>query len=198
MTRVMTRIGPADHGRRMSLDEFDRAEGEAGYLYELSRGVITVVDVPKQKHIAQMAALRRQLWAYAVAHPGQIWDIAGGADCKILLSDLESERHPDLAIYRTPPPKGQDVWSSWVPDLVIEVVSPGSEQRDYVEKREEYLAFGVKEYWVVDAARQEVLVLQRYRGKWKEQVVKQGAGYQTPLFPGLALDFTQVWQAAAE
>ncbi len=29
-------IGPEDHGRRMSLDEFDQAVGAEGYLYELN------------------------------------------------------------------------------------------------------------------------------------------------------------------
>ena len=31
------RIGPADHGRRMSLQEFLDAEEEEGYRYELAR-----------------------------------------------------------------------------------------------------------------------------------------------------------------
>jgi hypothetical protein len=41
MTRTTTTIlGPSYHGRPMSLDEFDLAERQEGYLYELSRGVI--------------------------------------------------------------------------------------------------------------------------------------------------------------
>jgi len=39
-------VGPADHGRRMTLDEFDTAEGVEGRLYELSRGEVVVTDVP--------------------------------------------------------------------------------------------------------------------------------------------------------
>ena len=55
MSRTMTRIGPGDHGRRMSLEEFEHAEGQEGRLYELSRGVITVVDVPKPRHLKIVA-----------------------------------------------------------------------------------------------------------------------------------------------
>ena len=51
MSKTITKIGPADHGRRMSLEEFDHAEGQEGYLYELSRGVITVADVPRRRHL---------------------------------------------------------------------------------------------------------------------------------------------------
>jgi Uma2 family endonuclease len=36
------------------------------------------------------------------------------------------------------------------PDLIIEIVSPDSESRDWREKYLEYQAAGVREYWVID------------------------------------------------
>jgi Uma2 family endonuclease len=42
------------------------------------------------------------------------------------------------------------------PDLVIEIVSPDSEARDWREKYLEYQAAGVREYWVIDPASQHV------------------------------------------
>lgn len=50
------------------------------------------------------------------------------------------------------------------PALVVEVVSPGEPgeknyDRDYIEKRREYAARGIPEYWIVDPYRQVVLVL---------------------------------------
>lgn len=39
MASIATPLGPADHGRVMSLDEFLEAEEEPGYLCELARGV---------------------------------------------------------------------------------------------------------------------------------------------------------------
>src|SRR5205823_5333416 len=115
-------------------------------------------------------ALRRLLHAYDAAHPGTIHTFASGSECKLLLADRESERHPDLAVYLTPPPDGADFWAEWVPELVVEVVSPSSADRDYGEKRVEYLEFGVREYWIVDDNRGEVLVLRRSRGRWAERV----------------------------
>jgi hypothetical protein len=61
---TVTTIGPADHGRRMSLEEFEHAEGQEGHLYELSRGVIIVVDVPRPKHFLLVDAIRKQLSTY--------------------------------------------------------------------------------------------------------------------------------------
>jgi Uma2 family endonuclease len=195
MPKTTIKVGPQDAGRRMSLDEFDTAEGQPGYLYELSKGIVTVVDVPNPPHLAQLNAIRRQLSAYDLANPGVIHAVAGGSDCKILLGEEESERHPDVAVYKTPPPD-EDVWSMWVPDLVMEIVSPGSEHRDYVEKREEYLLFGVREYWIIDADRREVLVLRRRGRRWTSQEVRPPEVYTTKLLPGFEFNCAAAFQAA--
>ncbi len=197
MLKAAIKVGPADHGRRMSLAEFDHAEVQEGYLYELGRGVIVVSDVPKKRHLYQVESIRDQLVAYKIANPGRIQIIAGGSDCKILVAGYESERHPDLTVYKTLPPReGEDFWSTWIPELVIEVVSRGSELRDYQEKREEYLAFGVHEYWIFDAEKEEMLVLQRVAGRWRERIVRPGEVYKTRLLPGLQFKCELVFQAA--
>lgn len=195
MPKTAIKIGPHDHGRRMSLEEFDHAEVQEGYLYELGRGVIIVSDVPKPKHLAQVCAIQQQLFAYGMVYPGRSYAITSGSHCKLLVGGLESERHPDLAIYKTPPP-ADDSWSTWIPKIVIEVVSPGSERRDYEEKREEYLLFGVKEYWVFDADRQEMLVLRRTNGQWDERTIRPPKVYRTRFLPGLEFSCALVFQAA--
>jgi Uma2 family endonuclease len=197
MTTQTIKIGPADHGRRMSLEDFEHAEVQEGRLYELGRGVIVVSDVPNPVHFSQLMAIRRQLTAYELAHSGRIYGIAGAAECKIVLTALESERHPDLAIYNTPLPSDEeDVWAIWIPEIVIEIVSPGSEQRDYQEKREEYLQFGVQEYWIVDAERQEVLILRRVGGRWREKIIRPPETYRTRLLPGFVFACAPVFEAA--
>jgi len=179
----------------MSLAEFEQAEGCEGSSYELSRGVVTVVDVPNRKHFAQVDAIKQQLYVYKAHSPDQVYRVGGGSDCKILLEDLESERRPDIAVYKTAPDTNED-WSSWVPEIVIEVVSPGSETRDYDEKPPEYLAFGVMEYWIVDAAKEEVLVLRRSSGKWARRVLKADDKYKTRLLPDFEFDVAPVFAAA--
>jgi hypothetical protein len=44
MPTTQTRLGPADHGRRMTLEEFREADEEPGYLYELARGDAELED----------------------------------------------------------------------------------------------------------------------------------------------------------
>ena len=135
---------------------------------------------------------------YELANPGFIYGIAGGGECKLLIADLESERHPDLAIYKTPPPEGEnddEVWSQWVPEIVIEVVSKSSRRRDYEEKPEEYLRLGVGEYWIVDADEGVLKVFRRSRGRWAEREIRPPAEYRTRLLPGFAFSIAAVLEA---
>lgn len=181
-------VGPTDHGRRMTLDEFDTADSVEGRLYELSRGEVVVTDVPNPPHEEVVDTLRQQLSMYRAARPDVIQRVLSGSECKILIEPTQSERHPDLAVYKTPrPAKDASVWSLWVPELVVEVVSPGSEQRDYVEKAEDYLQVGVAEYWIVDVARGVITVHRRSRGRWQNQELRGGARYTTHVLPGFEL-----------
>ena len=195
-TATTTTIGPADHGRRMSLDEFDTAIGREGHLYELSRGVIVVMDVPNPPHGDPLDELRLQLFAYRARSPGVIHRVYAGSECKLLIEPTQSERHPDLAVYKTPPP-GDDsrVWSTWVPEIVVEVVSADSGDRDYLEKAEDYLSFGVQEYWVIDRDRGAVVVHRRTRGKWAIRELRPGDRHATNLLPGFELNVEAVLSA---
>ncbi len=194
--RKPVRIGPADHGRRMSLDEFDRAVPQEGYTYELSKGAIEVSGIPNLPHGDQVQEVRDQLTAHRLSTPGSIRYIGGGSEAKMLVAAVESERHPDLSVYTDPPPPvaGADVWSEWVPTIVVEFVSDGSGKRDYEDKPDEYLAFGVREYWIVDVEQARFTALSRYRGQWRPKVYKPSQKYTTRWLPGFTLDLKPVFE----
>lgn len=198
MSIAVLKLGASDQGRRMRLADFADAETEEGCILELSRGIIVVSQVPDPRHLYMLDETRRQLQIYRQAHRGTVRAVAGGGDCKLHLPDWESERHPDLAVYTTPAPRGKNPWSRWVPDLVIEIVSPGSEERDYVLKREEYLEFGIKEYWILDPERHEMLVLRRGRKGWAPREVAPPKIYACRALPGLEFDCGAVFRAAEE
>jgi Uma2 family endonuclease len=198
MLRTLTKlveVGPQDDGRSMSLDDFDRASGREGYLYELNKGVIEVTDVPDPTHFAQVQVVRNALVVYQDSSPGRIHSVAGSNESKILLAGDQSERHPDVSVYLSPPPAGPDVWSRWIPAIVVEVVSKRSTKRDYQDKPAEYLSFGIDEYWIVDSSRNQMTAMTRWRGQWKEKILKPTQKYSTPLLPGFSLDLKRVLSA---
>src|SRR5690242_10585683 len=113
-------VGPRDHGKRMPLESFEHAHGAEGYKYELCRGIVAV-EAPKAEHAIQIDAVNRQLYAYRGIDRSMIRLISMGSGCKLLLPDYQSERHPDIAIYKTDKPAVPDFWAHWVPEIVIEV-----------------------------------------------------------------------------
>ena len=200
ITKRKAKIGPDDHGRKMSLKDYEFVETQEGYLYELSRGYITVSQVAKLYHALIIAVIRNHLGAYQMAHPDLVFAILNGSECKLLVREWESERHPDLSVYLTKPKGRKDskLWRHWLPELVIEVVSERSIDRDYIDKRQEYWDLGIKEYWIVDAKRELAVILRRGKSDWIEKRVGPDGVITTKLLPGFALPFKAIMDAAAQ
>ena len=64
------------------------------------------------------------------------------------------------------PQVGRRQFLKIVPNLVVEILSPATAQRDRVEKKRIYEVNGVDEYWLVDSDRREVMVLQLSAGRY--------------------------------
>lgn len=198
MSATQTRIGPADHGRRMTHDEFREAEEEPGYRYELARGVLEVSEFHGDDHGQIVHNLHEVFSIYRRDHPGLILRIGHGSDVRFVIPEFESERHLDLAlIFRDAPTDDRGRRRA---AMAVEVVSPGAEsrRRDYREKREEYLRVGLLEYWIVDPQDRRVTVLALGDGSdWAEAVFRDDEPVVSGLLPGLALVVARLWADAA-
>jgi Uma2 family endonuclease len=69
----------------------------------------------------------------------------------------------------------QDGKIKGAPDLIIEVLSPGTEAYDKKEKKEIYEQFGVKEYWLVDPGSKKTTGYLLKDGFYVETPSKNGA-----------------------
>jgi Uma2 family endonuclease len=76
-----------------------------------------------------------------------------------------------------------------VPSIVVEFVSSRKRDalRDYEDKRDEYLAAGVKEYWIIDRFRRIMTIYRPGLAGPTYDIVREAESYQTPLLPGFAL-----------
>ena len=80
-----------------------------------------------------------------------------------------------------------------LPALAAEVVSCGSVERDYETKREEYLAYGLLEYWIVDPLKRQVTVLTRRGDAWDEAVFRDEQLIGSLVLPGFTTTVAELW-----
>ncbi|HIK53779.1 MAG TPA: Uma2 family endonuclease [Synechococcales cyanobacterium M55_K2018_004] len=80
------------------------------------------------------------------------------------------------------------------PALVVEVVSPGQENRDrdYRFKHTEYAARGINEYWIIDPELQQVTVCLWVNGQYEDTVYQGDTPIQSTVVPDFKLSAAQI------
>ena len=80
-------------------------------------------------------------------------------------------------------------------DLVIEIVSPGSQRADRVDKLREYEKGGVGEYWVIDHTRRDALFYQlNAQGVFDLTAPDENGVYHSRILPKLSISVAVFWQ----
>jgi Uma2 family endonuclease len=81
-----------------------------------------------------------------------------------------------------------------IPDIVIEVVSPESDARDYGRKRVQYEAAGVPEYWLFDPLRKASFIhVLGEDGRYHLRPLDEDGRVTSSLLPGFVLDPAIFW-----
>jgi Uma2 family endonuclease len=68
-----------------------------------------------------------------------------------------------------------------VPDLIIEILSPGTAYYDLLEKKEIYEQFGIKEYWIVDPKKQRIDIYRNVEQRFELNQRIESAGIAKSL-----------------
>jgi Uma2 family endonuclease len=139
----------------MTVEEFRKLPEDSGPVYhELRHGELVAVTRPKLKHFIIQRNLRELLTSFA--EPGSCVDTEVAyrplpeyelwvADVAYLSAERFQRADPDDNI------RG-------APELVVEVLSPSNTAAEIYDKERICLANGCREFWVVDAGRQQVKV----------------------------------------
>ena len=188
-------LGLEQNGIVMSTDEFDAVtEYDDLYNYELIHGVLVVNPIPLPQERGPNQELGHQLLKYQDDHPnGKALDDTLEEE---YVRTSDSRRRADRVIWTGL--GRQPNLETDVPTIVVEFVSAGrrSRQRDYIEKRREYEAAGVQEYWIIDRFRRTLTVYGKQVSPAGERVVAEIESYFTPLLPGFELPLSRLLQAA--
>lgn len=153
-------------GLRMTADEY-LALGETQQRYELIDGVVVMSPSPRPLH--NRLALR--IAALIDQHGGFGKACLVFPETEIRLNRGKVYR-PDITVYKAGRLPANVERLELPPDLVVEILSPGSKPFDYITKRDDYEAFGVQEYWVVDPETGGVRAWHRHGSKLIETPVE--------------------------
>jgi Uma2 family endonuclease len=190
-SKTLLVLGPDSAGIILSPDEFDSADFEDGWRYELIYGVLLATPVPLESEADPNEELGSLLRIYNKTHPhGKSLD-RSLAERIIKLGP--NRRRPDRVIWAG---LGRRPRKDETPTIIVEFVSKRKRdrERDYRTKRVEYLQAGVKEYWVIDRFLRTMTV---FVSDKKPHIVSEKGTYKTELLPGFELPLMQLLDAAA-
>jgi Uma2 family endonuclease len=140
----------------MTVDEFLELDFEEGYIYELLNGDIMRRTSPNLEHQEASANLHFSLMSFIKPNKlGKIY--AAPMDVYLSPSDLVV---PDLVFVAAGNPAilKPNKCIVGVPDLIVEILSKGTQGVDRGKKMRQYRAAQVPEYWIVDPRLQSIEV----------------------------------------
>lgn len=193
---TILQLGPADHGRVLSREEFETAHYSGGHCYELIEGKLYVSPAPNAPHDILLTWLEDQLKDYARLHPEVVNYLSTHSRVFVPGEDELTSPEPDLAAYQDFPfhiPKRQRDWRQLHPILVAEVLSEETADKDLVRNVGLYVQVpSIREYWILDpradADYPDLLVYRRRGQRWQRPIsVVGGSTYTTRLLPGFSL-----------
>jgi Uma2 family endonuclease len=191
---TLLKLGPKDHGRRLSLEEFEQSDYQEGFKYELIKGRLAVsptANLPEDDIVQWISDV---LKAYARAHPEVINYVSPRGRVFVSGEEKETCPEPDVTALRDYPrhlPRAKRRWQDQTPVLVVEVLSDNPE-KDLERNVDLYLRVpSIREYWVFDIRanpdQPTLRVHRRYGKRWVVRDLNFGDTYTTRTLPGFEL-----------
>jgi Uma2 family endonuclease len=189
------RVKPATPGLKLTYDDFALFPDD-GKLHELIDGEHYVTPSPNVRHQQIQGDLFALMWNYLEARPtGRVFT----SRLDVVFSRFDVVE-PDI-VYLSHERAGSVLTKAnlqGAPELVIEIGSPSTRQRDETIKRHLYERSSVSEYWVVDPDIDVVRVYKRTGdggfGRPIELSREAGDVLTTDLLPGLDLPLARIFR----
>jgi Uma2 family endonuclease len=177
---------------KLTIDDYQSFPND-GKRHEIIDGEHYVTPAPNLRHQAISRNLTILIGSFLRDHPlGRLF----AAPCDVYLSRFDVVEPDLLFVSSTKNALFAPNGIQGAPDLVIEILSPGTRRTDERTKRDRYARFGVLEYWIVDPELETIkvqrLIADGY-GSPREFALERGERVSSPLFPGLELALDQVF-----
>lgn len=172
---------------RLTYDDYCQYPDD-GNRHEIIDGDHYMNPAPVPYHQALSRHIQFQLYAaIELQERGQV--IAAPIDVQFSNHDVVQ---PDLVVVLA---NNKIITSSkieGVPDLIVEILSPSTSQRDEGLKKQLYEQNGVPEYWVVDPDEKVIRKFHRVEGKYAD-AMRCADAIAFDGLPDVSVDLSRVW-----
>jgi Uma2 family endonuclease len=170
-----------------------------GERWELINGIASAMTpAPSTQHQKILVEVTRQFSNFFLEKPCDVF--AAPFDVRLPRGDEKDELidtvvQPDIVVV-CDPTKIDEKGCKGAPDLVVEIVSPSTVQKDLKEKMALYERAGVKEYWIIHPSDKTVMLfkLGPYRQYGRPEILTKDDPLQVELFEELAVDLKLVFK----
>jgi len=162
-------------------------------MAEFTDGKIEVLPMPTPEHQEIVWFLMSALRAF----------VTSGSLGRALMAPLRVRiaegrfREPDVVFVsaKNASRQGKRYWEGV--DLVMEVVSDDCPKRDLIDKRRDYAAAEIAEYWIVDPRSRKIMILKLKNRRYAMHSEATGSGtVESGLLRGFSVDVAAVFAAA--
>jgi Uma2 family endonuclease len=169
----------------MTTEEYLYDTKETNRIRELAMGVLREPPSPFFSH--QRVVLRLAMFLSLYVRANGLGEILAAPMDVVLDAQKDLVLQPDVLFVSTAR-KGiirDQIWGA--PDLVAEVLSPGSAKYDRTEKLGWYRQYGVREHWLVDPAASQVTVFDFTGAQPVERVASGVLAVQSSVLPDFSV-----------
>lgn len=167
-----------------------------GKRHEIIDGEHYVTPSPNTKHQTIVFNLAAAFAGYLRTHAV---GAAFVAPFDVVFSDLDIVEPDLLYISSNRASILTDQHVRGAPDLVVEILSPGTRKTDEVTKRKVYERFGVLEYWIVDPELETIKIYRRIEeafARVAELSAEASDVLATPLLPDFSAALAEIFAPA--
>ena len=167
-------------------DFFVLFDGESS---ELIDGHIYYKAPPSYKHQKLVMELSAIIRNYIKQHKGTCEVLP--APFAVYLDEINNTYvEPDISVI-CDPNKLDDKGCKGAPDWIIEIVSPASRKMDYLLKLFKYHSAGVREYWIVDIAKNRITVY-NFNHDYSIEEYSFTDTVKAGIYEDLSIDFSEI------
>ena len=166
-------------------DIYALPEGERA---ELIDGQIHYMPPPNPRHLMLSSILSRKIGNYIDDNKGKC-EVFAAPFAVYLDEKTNTYVEPDVSVI-CDSDKLDDRGCKGAPDWIIEIVSPSSRRMDYYTKLFKYRTAGVREYWIVDPTKNQIMVYD-FENEDTEQYTFQDS-VKVGIYEDLRIDFTEM------